>query len=112
MLAREDVPGEKRLVAYYTVSSEPSWCRSGEPSRCAPTSKQLLPPYMIPVAYVGLASLPLTPNGKVDRKALPSPGRRCVQPPSSTRLRRGELEEALAQIWRELLQDRASRPSR
>ena len=61
-----------------------------------------LPEYMVPSAYVGLEGLPLTPNGKLDRKALPAPDdeavvRREYEAP------RGEVEEALAAVWRELL---------
>jgi len=69
VVAREDTPGEKRLVAY-VVS------RSGSP---VPTDqlrehlRRKLPDHMMPAAYVSIAALPLTPNGKIDRKALPAP---------------------------------------
>ena len=58
---------------------------------------------MVPAAYVQLDRLPLTPNGKLDRKALPAPGddaytRQEYEAP------RGEIEEALAEIWREVLE--------
>jgi surfactin family lipopeptide synthetase A len=69
VVAREDVPGEKRLVAYVAV---------GE--RVAPSARELrdflgqtLPGYMIPAAFVALERLPLTPGGKVDQRALPAP---------------------------------------
>ncbi|MET3498371.1 amino acid adenylation domain-containing protein, partial [Variovorax boronicumulans] len=61
-----------------------------------------LPEYMVPAAYVQLEALPLTPNGKLDRRALPAPGdaaygTREFEPPQ------GPIEEALAEIWQELL---------
>jgi acyl carrier protein len=97
VLAREDAPGQKRLVAYYTVKEEvPAIERLRE---------QLagkLPQYMVPSAYVRLESMPLLPNGKLDRRALPAPagesfGQRGYEAPQ------GEVEEILAAIWQELL---------
>ena len=97
--AREDVPGDKRLVAYYTV----------QPAQTEPAIDSLrgwllgqLPAYMVPVAYVRLDALPLTPNGKLDRKALPAPGEgalisRGYEAPQ------GEREILIAEIWQALL---------
>ncbi len=94
--AREDVPGDTRLVAYYVASEE----TEAEALRAHLADQ--LPEHMVPAAYVWLESLPLTPNGKVDRRALPAPGSgafaaRGYEAP------RGETEEALAEIWAELL---------
>ena len=98
VLAREDVPGEKRLVAYYTLVD------GAEVSVDALRTHVLeaLPEYMVPAAYVRLASLPLTPNGKLDRKALPAPdGEAYVVREYEAPI--GAVETALAQIWCEVL---------
>ena len=76
VLAREDVPGDKRLAAYLTV-------KEGEPPKDSELRGLLrakLPEYMIPSAFVVLDRFPLTPNGKVDRKALPRPDLRSSNP--------------------------------
>ena len=103
VLAREDTPGAKRLVAYYTSSS------ATDPEQEVVGAEQLrlhlsasLPEYMVPAAYVRLESLPLTPNGKLDRKALPAPGSMPI-PAAPIRTSAGEIETKLAQVWAEVL---------
>jgi amino acid adenylation domain-containing protein len=102
VLAREDAPGEKRLVAY--VASE-----SAEAEGLRAYLAERLPEYMVPAAYVRLDALPLTANGKVDRRALPAPeGDAFVTRAYEAPL--GETETALAAIWAELLKlDRVGR---
>jgi amino acid adenylation domain-containing protein/thioester reductase-like protein len=77
VLLREDRPGDKRLVAYLTTAATATANTEGGADLDLPALRgelaELLPPYMIPAAFVVLPELPLTPNGKIDRKALPVP---------------------------------------
>src|SRR3989440_568111 len=68
VVAREDTPGDKRLVAYVVTTS------GAQPAASALRAflGTQLPDYMLPTAFVWLEALPLTPNGKVDRAALPA----------------------------------------
>ncbi len=70
---------------------------------------ETLPDYMVPAAFVHLAALPLSPNGKLDRKALPAPDAGALQT-RQYEAPQGETEQALADIWAELLKiDRVGR---
>jgi len=69
VVVREDIPDNKRLVAYFVSSDE----QPPGHSELRNLLKQHLPDYMVPSDYVALRELPLTPNGKIDRKALPRP---------------------------------------
>ena len=103
VIAREDSPGDKRLVAYYVAGANiaPEALRAHLLAR--------LPEYMVPAAYVRLDIMPLTHNGKLDRTALPAPDSRAYtrdayQAPASA------VEEKLARIWARVLGlDRISR---
>ncbi|OEC49736.1 non-ribosomal peptide synthetase [Pseudomonas sp. AP42] len=97
VLAREDVPGDKRLVAYFT------WAGAdlGIDQVHAHLQGQL-PDYMLPSAYMPLASLPLTNNGKLDRKALPAPDQAALIS-RGYEAPQGEVESLLAQIWQDVL---------
>jgi amino acid adenylation domain-containing protein len=99
VLAREDVPGDKRLVAYFTQHG-PDETVDIEALRTHLQAQ--LPAYMVPAAYVRLDALPLTPNGKLDRKALPAPDLDAVIS-RGYEAPQGEVETTLAQIWQDLL---------
>ena len=96
VLAREDAPGQPRLVAY---------CLSDDEASSASLREYLaarLPDYMVPAAFVRMRDWPLTSSGKLDRKALPAPdedayARNAYAPPQ------GATERAIASVWEELL---------
>ncbi|MEW5631253.1 amino acid adenylation domain-containing protein [Streptomyces hydrogenans] len=94
--AREDRPGDKRLVGYL-VPAVPTPDLAG--IRAAAAS--VLPPYMVPSALVPLAQLPLTPNGKIDRKGLPAPGE--TDPGAAYVAPRDDRERALCALFAEVL---------
>jgi non-ribosomal peptide synthetase component F len=98
VIAREDQPGDKRLVAYL-LAEEGVTLVAGELRAELATS---LAEYMLPAAFVNLECFPLTPNGKLDRRALPAPDQaslvtRGYEAPI------GEVEQTLAMIWQDLL---------
>ena len=92
VIAREDRPGDKRLVGYVTgPQTRP---------RFAPQLGERLPAYLIPTAVVVLPALPLTPNGKLDTRALPAPE---FQDVDGYRAPGTAVEEILAGIYAEVL---------
>jgi amino acid adenylation domain-containing protein len=99
VLAREDEPGDKRLVGYVVPAQE----QMVDTGALRNYLKEKLPGYMIPAAFVELAELPLTPNGKVNRRALPAPDN--LQPAQEETLTPilNPVEEVLAGIWIEVL---------
>ncbi|NIF19992.1 phosphopantetheine-binding protein, partial [Pantoea sp. Cy-639] len=97
VVVREDAPGDKRLVAYFTTN--------GVAPAIAELHERLqgqLPDYMLPAAYVQLEALPLTANGKLDRRALPQPGSDAVVS-RTFEAPQGAIEMALAALWAEVL---------
>ncbi|WP_415835401.1 amino acid adenylation domain-containing protein, partial [Corallococcus soli] len=99
VVLREDVPGDKRLVAYVLPQSGTQV--DPLPLRTALLSR--LPEYMVPSAFVSLEALPLTPSGKVDKKALPAPHGSAATAASAYAAPRTDTEVRLAAIWREVL---------
>jgi amino acid adenylation domain-containing protein len=95
LVAREEMSGEKRLVAYVVAAGE----ESTNVSDLRSALREKLPEYMVPAFFVTVDEIPLTANGKVDRRALPAPDqsrpelvRNYVEP-------RTPVEATLAAIW-------------
>ena len=99
VLAQEDEPGEKCLVAYVVPVPE----HPPTMSELRDFLTQKLPEYMSPSAFVMLDSLPLTPNGKIDRRALPAPDHARPELSGTFVAPRTPIEEMLAGIWAEVL---------
>jgi hypothetical protein len=99
VLAREDVPGDNRLVAY--VVAAPGAEVSASDLRAL--VQQKLPNHMRPAAFVFLDALPLTEHGKLDRTALPAPDQTRADLRTPFVAPRTELESVLADIWRGVL---------
>ncbi|MBC8882367.1 AMP-binding protein, partial [Pseudomonas cerasi] len=98
VVAREDNPGDKRLVAYVVGQPQSQLTAAELRAELAPQ----LAEYMLPSAFMILDALPLTPNRKLDRKALPAPDAdalisRGYEAPQ------GETEERIVAIWQDLL---------
>ncbi|MEG4862220.1 MULTISPECIES: non-ribosomal peptide synthetase [unclassified Microcoleus] len=99
VLAREDEPGDKRLVAYLAVNPQ-------EQLTIADLRVQLqgqLPDYMVPAVFVTVEAMPKTPSGKIDRRALPPPDSQRQELSQGYAAPQSDLEKVLAGIWSKLL---------
>lgn len=97
--AREDRPGDKRLVAYFVP-------KAGEHTTAEELRhflQEKLPDYMTPSVFMPLKALPVTPNGKVDRKQLPAPTQVRSESSEHFEAPRDEVERQLTAIWEEVL---------
>ncbi|ETZ56957.1 amino acid adenylation domain protein [Mycobacterium avium MAV_120709_2344] len=92
VVAREDRPGDKRLVGYVTGDADPAEARARLGER--------LPAYMVPAAVVALDAIPLTPNGKLDTRALPAPE---YSDAGQYRAPETPVEQTLAAIYAQVL---------
>ena len=93
VVAREDEPGHKRLVAYFAAAPN----AAPVVSELRELLRQRLPDYMIPAAFVRLDAFPLSPNGKLDRRRLPAP--ETGQAAADFIAPADETEARLAAIW-------------
>ncbi len=97
VVAREDMPGNVRLVAYLCVGTDP-----GDAALRACLGAAL-PEHMIPSHFVRLDSFPLTPNKKVDRKALPAPAEAAPARTEEFIAPDNDIERRIAEIWKRIL---------
>ena len=107
VLAREDIPGNKRLVAYVVAHSFKSSAYIASQSRLVPTLRsylrEKLPGYMIPTSFVLLSNLPLSANGKVNRRILPAPTADRPVLKADFVAARTPLESELTTLWANIL---------
>jgi natural product biosynthesis luciferase-like monooxygenase protein len=94
VMAREDTPGDLRLVAYIVGAATEVALRA--------ELAGLLPEHMMPAHFVSLNAFPLTPNRKVDRKALPAPSAKALETPSFV-APSSDIESQIAAIWARVL---------
>ncbi len=107
VMVREDLPGDKRLVAYIIPNPVRSNLLASEVildlEKLRGFLAKKLPPYMLPSTFVQMDAFPLTVNGKIDRKGLPIPDKNNQTTKNKYLLPRDNLERQLAQIWEQLL---------
>ncbi len=98
VIAREDEPGNKRLVAYVVLQD------SANPiNELRRFLQEKLPEYMVPAAFVAIEYIPLTPNGKVDRRALPIPDQTRLDLEKAFVAANNAIELQLTEIWEKVL---------
>jgi acyl carrier protein len=99
VIVREDIPGDRRLAAYYVLSSSVAELPV---ANIRSALSQSLPDYMVPSAFVTMAALPRIPSGKLDVRSLPKPDPtqgvpRAIEEPTTPE------ERKMAEIWAEVL---------
>ncbi|TPV93938.1 MAG: LLM class flavin-dependent oxidoreductase [Myxococcales bacterium FL481] len=99
VVLREDIAGDKRLVAYLVAEDEASI----DVDRAREHLKRGVADYMLPAAYMVLDALPLTPNKKIDRNALPAPDQQTATTSTAFVEPGSEVERLVAEIWRDVL---------
>jgi len=99
VVAREDTPGDKRVVAYFVPTNN----ATPTTAELRAFLKEKLPEYMLPSVFVTLKSMPLTPNGKVDRRALPAPAAADFVAQAAFAAPKDAVETRLVQIWEAVL---------
>ncbi|MBI2512596.1 MAG: amino acid adenylation domain-containing protein [Opitutae bacterium] len=107
VMARDDRPGDRQLVAYVVPCARHRAESDGR--ELAATLRvylqNKLPPYLVPNAIVPLVQLPRTTSGKLDRRALPAPAENANEAPATAPVDEAQspLEESIAEIWRDVL---------
>jgi acyl carrier protein len=99
VIVRENIPSDKRLVAYIVSPKESAFSAN----ELRHFLQEQLPEYMIPSAFVFLEALPLTPSGKVNRRMLPGPEGTRQELETTFVAPRNHVEEKLAEIWKKIL---------
>ncbi|HEX4945432.1 MAG TPA: amino acid adenylation domain-containing protein [Blastocatellia bacterium] len=99
VLAREDEPNQKQLVAYVVVAQQTEAIRH----ELHELAQRELPDYMVPAAFVRLTALPRTPNGKIDRRGLPAPTVEDYHFSTNYEAPLNATEATIADIWAEVL---------
>jgi len=102
VMAREDAPGDRRLVAY-VVPERPVTSEETLVTEVKERVREVLPAYMMPAAFVVLEAFPRTPNGKVDRKSLPAPATAATRSAGEYRAPTTPLESTLVAVWEEVI---------
>jgi amino acid adenylation domain-containing protein len=100
VIAREDAPGDKRLVAYVVAEDPPG----DFVDQLRALVRAASPEYMVPAHFVMLAALPRTPNGKLDRRALPAPSDGAATPRGGAVVPRTPTEAMVMDVFRDVLQ--------
>ncbi|MFB2968348.1 amino acid adenylation domain-containing protein [Aerosakkonema sp. BLCC-F183] len=107
VIVREEIPGDKHLVAYIVPEKQPtnpkSKIQNPKSHDWREFAKEKLPDYMVPSVFVMLESVPLTPNGKVDRTALPTVDTLSLNIEEDYIAPRTSVEEVLVKIWGKVL---------
>ncbi|WP_080056140.1 non-ribosomal peptide synthetase [Spirosoma aerolatum] len=104
VVAREDRPGDQRLIAYLVTN--PPLSEDAFRNQILMWRRQLqenLPSYMVPTDFVSLAQLPITPNGKIDKNALPKPASMLAVEYRTHIAPSTETEKLIVGIWKEAL---------
>ncbi len=104
VIAREDTPGDPRLVGYIVLAAENSQIDlRTQINNWQQALLAVLPEYMVPDDFVLMPSIPITPNGKTDRKSLPKPDYNLINRLGEYIAPRTDVEQQLAEIWQELM---------
>src|SRR5205807_9341650 len=98
VVASEDKPGNKRLIAYVVPEDRKRFSATA----LRDTLRKRLPEYMLPASFISLAALPVALNGKLDRRALPSAGK-SVEVLRKQVAPRNDTVSKLINIWQEVL---------